>query len=166
MKDTIWDLLSIIMLLLAGLAAIFMLILFANPYSFLNPLPPAELPPLQVLPTATATLKQLPGVWTPTLGDGVGPTFDLTSTKRPSSTPLPSSTGFRLPTATSTFTLTPTATDTATFTVTASQTKTSTLTLTPSATFTFTATLTTSPPDTPTATDVPPTDTSEAYPNP
>ena len=159
MKDTIWNLLSIIMLLLAGLAAIFLLILYTNPYSFLNPFPPAELPPLQVLPTSTATLKQLPGVWTSTQENGVGSTIELTTTKRPSSTPLATSTGFRLPTATPTATQTPTPTNTASVTPTPTQTPTATNTTTFTPTLSPTISDTPVPPATATPTDVPPTET-------
>ncbi len=162
MKDTIWNLLSIIVLLLAGLAAIFILILFTNPYSFLNPFPPAELPPLQVLPTSTATLKQLPEVWTLTPLNGVASTLNLTVTKRPSSTPLPSATGFQLPTATPTATQTPTPTNTASVTPTPTQTATATNTTTFTPTLSPTASDTPVPPATANPTNVPPTETSES----
>ncbi len=160
MKDTVWNLLSIIVLLVAGLATIFLLILFTNPYSFLNPLPPGELPPLQVLPTSTATLKQLPGIWTSTAMDGAAPALELTATKRPSSTPLPTSTGFRLPTATFTATQTPTSTQTPTVTPTPTRTATATNTTTYTPTNTPTASNTPEATATPTETEVPPTETS------
>lgn len=161
MKDTVWNLLSIIVVLVAGLAAIFVLILFSNPYSFLNPLPPSELPPYLLLPTSTATLKQLPGVWTSTSIDGAGVPLDLTATKRPSSTPLPSSTGFRLPTATFTATQTPTSTHTPTVTPTPTHTATATNTTTYTPTHTPTPSDTPEPTATPTETEVPPTETPE-----
>lgn len=164
MKDTIWNLLSSIVLFLAGMAAIVLLIIFTNPYSFLNPLPPAELPNIPILPTSTATLKQLPGVWTPTPIPGVGATAALTVTRRPSSTPLPTATGFRLPTATPTATMTPTPTATATITLTPTPTRTSSVTptATPSQTATPTYTPTLTPTQAPAFTETPVSPTPES----
>ena len=158
MRDRQWNLITIIFLLSSGLLACLMLVIYFNPYSFLNPLPPPELPELLVLPTATATFKQLPNVWTPTPMNGVKQNNPNVSTLKPSSTLVPTSTGFRLPSATPTSTNTPTETNTPTMTNTPRPSS------TPTRTNTFTATFTLIPSDTlesPTDTSVPPTNTVE-----
>lgn len=129
MKITLWDILSILgVLLICACGALVMQILI-NPYTAINPFPPATLPPTISIPTDTATLIPLPATWTP-VGVQAGATL------RPSSTMPPTATGFVLPTHTSTFTLTPTVTETPT----------PTITRTPTSTFTFTSTNTLVPP--------------------
>jgi len=143
MKLQFWDVLAIIFLLAAIFAGVVFGMIYADPYSSLNPFPPPTLPALLVLPTSTLTPQyRIPATWTATLRPGVG----ITDTLRPSSTPLPTSTGFIVPTATNT--ATPTRTPTRTFTVTRTPTKTQipTLTFTPQ-------------PPTQTMTPVPPSET-------
>lgn len=104
MRTSIWDVLALMgMLATMSVASIFLLI-FSDPYTALNPFPPPTLPPTVVIPTSTATLRSLPATWTPTPGIEGGPQW------RPSSTPVPTLTGFRL----STWTFTPTRTRTPT----------------------------------------------------
>lgn len=158
MHERQWNFLSLIVLSLTMFFGCFLTFIFLNPYSFLNPLPPPELPELLVLPTSTATLKQLPQLWTETPLPGDQQNFLPGGTLRPSSTPVPSSTGFRLPSAT------PTSTNTSTETSTPTTTNTLRPSATPTRTNTFTATFTLIPSDTlesPTDTLVPPTNTVE-----
>lgn len=117
MKDGLWNLLTILVFFTAGILIILFGYTFLNPHSVLNPLAPPTLPEVLVLPTSTATLKQLPELITPTATNTPidAATESATETLRPSSTPLPTNTAFILPTAT--ITLTPTATETETPTV-------------------------------------------------
>ncbi len=141
MKIKIWDILAVIFLVASIGAGVVIGLIYTNPYTSLNPFPPPTLPAILILPTQTYTPQyRLPATWTPTFEPGV-----VTETLRPSATPLPSSTGY----------LVPTTTDTATPTKTA--TRTSTITRTPTITRTFTRTFTPPPTSTPTETAVPPT---------
>ncbi len=114
MKDTFWNLLTGLVMIGTLLVLVLFLVVFSNPQTFINPLPPPDLPEVLVLPTATATLRSLPTVATPEgfISDPVesGPS----ATPRPSSTPLPTNTSFVLPSATITLTPTPTETETPT----------------------------------------------------
>ena len=114
MKVSFWDILAILGVLVlivfvAGLAMIFF-----NPYSAINPFPPATLPARVVIPSATATLPKLPATWTPAVSATVEIPVVITETLPPLETAevLPSLTPMN------TFTLTPTETplSTATFT--------------------------------------------------
>ena len=74
--------------LVAGtmLVGLLFAIIFINPQSGLNPLPPTTLPALVLTNTPTPTPKGvLPATWTPT----VSPTATFTSTPIPSNTPEP-----------------------------------------------------------------------------
>ena len=102
MKDNFWNLSTALVMFLSLIIGIVFLMIFMNPYSFFNPFPPRELPSILKLPTATATFKQLPEVWTPTPLSGINQDAFLTQTKLPSSTPLPTGTSFTLPTSTAT----------------------------------------------------------------
>lgn len=158
MKDKQWNLLTILALLGSGFFGCLFALVYFNPTIFFNPLPPPELPELFILPTATATYKQLPKLWTDTPFPGSQQEILPSGSLRPSSTPVPSSTGFRLPSAT------PTATNTATETNTPTVTNTLRPTSSPTRTRTFTATFTLIPSNTlesPTDTSVPPTATTE-----
>ena len=84
MKLKVWDILSILVLISAVIVIAVVLAIFANPDSSLNPFPPPTLPPTISIPSATATLVQLPPTWTPTVA--------ISLTPRPSSTPFPTST--------------------------------------------------------------------------
>lgn len=79
----VWNILTIIVILMAlCLAAIFILV-FINPQVSFNPFPPPTLPVLASFPTATPTpLIQLPPTWTPT----ASPEPTITSTPSPSPT--------------------------------------------------------------------------------
>ncbi len=153
MKNLILNILSGMFVFLTLLFIIFFLIVFINPQSGLNPMPQATLPEVLVLPTQTATYKQLPPTWTSTLENSsaiatISPDSD--NTLQPSSTSLPTSTSFYLSTRTNTPTLTSTPTETGT------PTRTPTKTPVPSNTKANTAT------KAPTNTSVPPTATTEA----
>ena len=143
LKDSTWNILTVLVLAGAlGLAAA-VLIVFVNPYSALNPLPPGGLPDRLVLPTATITLLALPATWTITPDPA---TATPTITDTPTDTPTPEPT----------FTPTPTDTPTATPTIRIFQ-RTATRTPTRSPTPTLTPWLPTAVP--PTYTPVPPTST-------
>lgn len=117
MRLTIWDILSIILLLTLVLVGVIVVQIFIDPYSSVNPFPPATMPAPIQLPTSTNTPRVLPPTWTPT------PQSGGQATLRPSSTLPPTATGFMLPTLTST----PTATRTITPTPTLTRTPTKTL---------------------------------------
>ena len=128
MKLQFWDILAIIFLLAAIMAGVVFGMIYADPYSSLNPFPPPTVPALLVLPTLTPTpLYRIPATWTATLLPGVG----ITDTLRPSATALPTSTGFLLPTTTDTATPTRTATRTSTVTRTPTKSPVPTQTFTP-----------------------------------
>jgi hypothetical protein len=90
---TVWNILSLIMLVGVVIVAGCFLLVFLNPYMGVNPFPP----PTRIVllePTVTPTTF-LPPTWTP------APTIEptMTATLRPSSTPWPSPTAYGLPTA-------------------------------------------------------------------
>jgi hypothetical protein len=100
--ELVWNLLTLLVLLLtAGVVGVFAVI-FTNPTSALNPFPPPTMPALMQFPTETPTPQNvLPPTWTPA----------PTNTLAPSPTPLPSNTPE--PTVTP-FILSPSATPTTT----------------------------------------------------
>lgn len=108
MKTTVLNILTILAILAIMVFCALFAVIFINPQSAINPLPPEELPELLVLPTATATFRQLPTL--EPLPTNIAPTLTQQVTLRPSSTPLPTFTSFVLPTATITKTPTRTAT--------------------------------------------------------
>ena len=65
-KDLLWNVLTILVILGILLASVFLLVIFANPASAFNPLPPPGMPLALVLPTSTPTPKLLPPTWTVT----------------------------------------------------------------------------------------------------
>lgn len=105
-----WDMLSIAVLVLTACIAGYFVIVFLNPNSRLNILPPGGRGPQTATPTATQI--QLAATWTPS------PTLELTpsNTPRPTFTPLSTNTPFSLvpPTKTPKPTRTPKAPFTAT----------------------------------------------------
>jgi hypothetical protein len=112
MKLTIWDVFAMVTLFAVVVVGIIFLQIFANPYSAVNPFPPPTMPAALALPTHTITPRSLPATWTPTPGGPVvqEPVSDpMTDGLVSTSTPVPSSTGFTLPTFTPTltFTITP-----------------------------------------------------------
>jgi hypothetical protein len=87
MKLSGWDKISIVLLVAAVVVLLWYVLIFVNPGTLVNPFPPpgsrGELPP-----TPTATINALPPTWTPTA------TVEVT--KRPTSTPIPTSTPVKL----------------------------------------------------------------------
>ncbi len=116
MKNNVLNLFTILALLMIVVICIVIASIFFNPQISFNPFPPKELPEILVLPSATATLRQLPTLDEPT--QEVAFTMTQAVTLRPSSTPLPTFTSFVLPTAT----ITPSPTNTVTLTPEASPT--------------------------------------------
>ena len=110
MKFSVWDALSILALMGLCVVGIIVLTIFTNPASAFNPFPPPTLPASIVLPSDTPTAVFMPPTWTP-----VGQSSS-SNEKVASQTPLPTSTGFVLPSFTPTFTNTPTPTNTKTLT--------------------------------------------------
>jgi hypothetical protein len=101
----LWDILSLLVLMITLCIGVYFALVFAFPNSFINPLPPNPVNPLEP-PTATITPIQLEPTWTPT-------PFSATSTPTlfPTITLQPSPTSFSLvpPTRTPSFTPTPKA---------------------------------------------------------
>lgn len=86
-----FDVLSIIVLILTFCIAGYFLLIFINPYSALNPLPPP--PSAGILaPTATITPQRLPPTWTPSAT--IEPTATITIA--PTWTPVETNTPFSL----------------------------------------------------------------------
>lgn len=88
----VWDLLSILVLLFTACLVGYFALIYVNPYSPLNFLPPGSGPLGNPIPTFTVTPLQLQPTWTasPTLV----PT--ATDTPRPTITPIPTNTSFSL----------------------------------------------------------------------
>lgn len=85
-----WDMLSILVLMITACLAGYFLLIFINPNSSLNFLPPAG--GGSQFPTATPTFIQLEPTWTASATLFVTPT----NTPRPTFTPLPTNTPFSL----------------------------------------------------------------------
>ncbi len=84
-KLSLWDLLTILMLV-ATIVLVFVLVsIYVNPDSDINPFPRATMVPTIFIPSPTATLLSLPPTWTPT--PYVEPTRRPTSTPYPTVTP-------------------------------------------------------------------------------
>jgi len=88
----IWDILSVVVLILTVCLAGYFALVFINPASSLNIAPPGGGLFGNALPTLTVTPLQLQATWT------ASPTLELTPTHtpRPTSTPIPTSTSFSL----------------------------------------------------------------------
>ena len=88
----IWDLLSILVLLLTVCLVGYFALVYINPASSLNILRPGQGPLGSNIPTSTVTPIQLQPTWTSS------PTLESTpsSTPRPTLTPLPTDTPFSL----------------------------------------------------------------------
>ncbi len=65
-SDLVWNLATVFVLAFIPMIVAIFLVIFFEPQSSLNPLPPPTLPARLVLPTATATPLSLPPTWTPT----------------------------------------------------------------------------------------------------
>ena len=98
-----WDMLSILTLLITLCIGGYFGLIFFNPTTPLNPLPPVVVPTRFRFPTATITPIQLGPTWTPTFV-----TVPVTSTLNPTITLQPTATGFSLVSPTPTLTPTPT----------------------------------------------------------
>jgi len=111
----LWDMLTILTLLVTLCIGVYFVLIFVDPMSNLNPLKPLN---PNTLPTATITPRLLDPTWTPS------PTLEptITDTPRPSATPYASPTLVSLitPSKTPTFTATPKAPFSATVTYIAS----------------------------------------------
>ncbi len=118
MKITIWDILSVLLLLGTIIVLVLVVQIFSDPSGGLNPFPPPTLPSRLVLPTYTKTPLRLPATWTPTAPAALVETSteETPSGLKPTWTLLPTKTGFVVntwtPTATVTFTPTITRTPT------------------------------------------------------
>ncbi len=108
MKFSVWDALSILTLMGLCVVGIMVATIFSNPASAFNPFPPPTVPASIVLPSDTPTPFYMPPTWTPV---GMNPN-DVG--KIDTQTPLPTATGFVLPSFTPTFTVTPSPTETET----------------------------------------------------
>ncbi|HEX5808788.1 MAG TPA: hypothetical protein VFY25_09000 [Anaerolineales bacterium] len=88
----VWDILSILVLILTVCLVGYFALVFINPASSMNLLPPGGGPFGQAVPSFTVTPLQLQATWTPS------PTLQVTpsDTPRPTFTPLPTSTSFSL----------------------------------------------------------------------
>lgn len=92
----IWNVLTALLLLICACVGLFYMMIFLNPYSALNPLPPNTLFPIPDFSTPTVTktfLVQLPATWTPT----ASPEPTRTLTPVPTVTPISSNTPLPLP---------------------------------------------------------------------
>ena len=87
MKLTVWDKMSIAVLAVAVVLLGMIVVIGLNPVSLVNPFPPAGARNT-LTPTPTATLNMLPPTWTPT--------STVEVTKRPTSTPIPTSTPVKI----------------------------------------------------------------------
>jgi|SRR5215208_2160293 len=87
-----WDMLSIMVLIITVCLVGYFALVFINPASSLNFLPPGQGPLGEHTPTLTSTPLQLAATWTPS------PTLELTpsDTPRPTITPLATNTPFSL----------------------------------------------------------------------
>lgn len=86
--DFVWNIATVFILALIPMIMAVFLLIFLNPQSSLNPLPPPTLPPLAEQFTGTPMPLMMPPTWTAT------PTITLTpaDTLIPSQTPVPSAT--------------------------------------------------------------------------
>jgi hypothetical protein len=90
--NLIWNILTVILLVLTLCVVAIVFTIYVNPNSAWNPFPPPTLYPSPVLPSATSTLRMtLEPSWTPTFGI---PT--QTATPAPTNTPLVSATSVDL----------------------------------------------------------------------
>jgi hypothetical protein len=87
-----WDILSILVLLLTACLVGYFALIFINPTSQLNFLPPGAGPLRSHIPTFTVTPLQMQPTWTPSPTIAVTPS----DTPRPTFTPLPTNTPFSL----------------------------------------------------------------------
>lgn len=80
----IWNILTGLTILAALIIGVVFLVIFVNPQSGLNPLPPTTMPALVNTQTPSPTPKDvLPPTWTPTIAPTQGPTTPPTATDTP-----------------------------------------------------------------------------------
>jgi hypothetical protein len=85
-SGVVWNILTVLVLLVALVVGVVFLVVFINPNVGINPFPPPTMPVRAALDTPTPTPKSvLPPTWTPTSS----PVPADTSTPVPTSTPLP-----------------------------------------------------------------------------
>ncbi len=116
MKITIWDILTILLLVLTAIVLVVVVQIFSDPNSGINPFPPPTMPSELVLPTYTNTPLRLPSTWTPAAPGAATATVEPPVGLRATSTLLPTATRFVVDTwtPTTTSTRTPTITRTPT----------------------------------------------------
>lgn len=100
MKNVIWNILAVLVLLAIVALAFVFLNIYSNPNSTFNPFPPPTMPANIVIPTSTVTPILLPATWTPK-PEAMTEAHSL-------ATPIPSITNFTL--ITGTYTSTPSET--------------------------------------------------------
>lgn len=101
----VWNVLTALVLLSVACISLWFLIVFTNPYTPLNPFPPATPEPTRFIPSATPTpLGVLPPTWTASPSPEPSATF----TPRPTATIPPTNTPFNLATETEAVIDTPT----------------------------------------------------------
>lgn len=105
-KLEIWDILSVLVLLMTCGIVVYVGMIFFNPASSMNPLPPPIVVNAYQSPTPTITPLGLGATWTPPPTPMQSPSATLASTF----TPIPSATLFSLTPASATPTVTKTAT--------------------------------------------------------
>ncbi|RME06433.1 MAG: hypothetical protein D6803_06500, partial [Anaerolineae bacterium] len=98
----VWNILTVIVLLLTLCVGGVFLTILVNPYAGINPFPPPTLPPTLALDTPTPTPKRiLPPTWTPTplpVTDTPTPTATLPPTIAPATaTPEPTQEPVEMP---------------------------------------------------------------------
>ena len=88
-RKSFLNILTLGILVIGFILLILVLSIFVNPLSPLNPFPPPAFPPTVEIPTATATLRNLPSIWTPTSWEisGIGEPYSAVDTPLPFATP-------------------------------------------------------------------------------
>lgn len=87
-RDLIWNVATGLVLALVPIIAVVFGLIFINPQTSLNPLPPPTLPAVAEMATAAPTQLMMPATWTPTVTRTLTPTETLV----PSETLIPSAT--------------------------------------------------------------------------
>ncbi len=81
---SVWDVFSILVLIVTACLGAYYLLIFITPTTPLNPFPPQRAQAVDLLPTPTATLLEMPPTWTPSATPYIPPT----NTPLPSFTPV------------------------------------------------------------------------------
>lgn len=104
-NNLIWNVLTVIFIIISVTAVGYFGLLFADPATPLNPFPPPTMPALIQLPTSTPMTAKLPPTWTPTIVVTAEPTatntpqieITETSTEGPTPTPLATTNNSKYP---------------------------------------------------------------------